>query len=257
MTSLLPTPIEWNALHRADDGCQAIDVIIQRDVKSNLSCALIVIYLIIIYWYRPIPVLAVSFPVVLCFDKRHLGHDGIAEFVPDTDLELRPRFVESFLHVAHGDVLLQARAECATGDLTHDLALGRNDGTVLTRGGARANQTNTPAEQDHTQRNNVERDEENVRMLEIDATEAAGGDVSGDRCGFKFFVMGVCSLPLGPFLELLLDDIPSDKVPLLPPPLANRPREPRLDGADVHVEVVAIEAQPRLEPQAVPGAKPC
>mmetsp|Transcript_13485 Transcript_13485/g.33865 ORF Transcript_13485/g.33865 Transcript_13485/m.33865 type:complete len:207 (-) Transcript_13485:949-1569(-) len=206
MTSLLPTPIEWNALHRAD-GCEAIDVIIQRDVKSNLSCALIVIYLIIIYWYRPIPVLAVSFPVVLCFDKRHLGHDGIAEFVPDTDLELRPRFVESFLHVAHGDVLLQARAECATGDLAHDLALRRNDGTVLTRGGARANQTNAPA--------------------------------------------------LGPFLELLLDDIPSDKVPLLPPPLANRPREPRLDGADVHVEVVAIEAQPRLEPQAVPGAKPC
>lgn len=47
----------------------------------------------------------------------------------------------------------------------------------------------------------------------------------------------------------------AEEVKGLAPPLGHCPREARLDGRDVLVEVVAVEAQPRLEAQAVAGAQ--
>ena len=55
--------------------------------------------------------------------------------------------------------------------------------------------------------------------------------------------------------ELPLDDVAAEEVAGVAPPLPDRPREARLDGRDVLVEVVAVEAQARLEAQGVARAQ--
>ena len=55
--------------------------------------------------------------------------------------------------------------------------------------------------------------------------------------------------------ELLLDHLPSQKVAGVSPPLANGPRQSCLDGGDVLVQVVAVEAQAGLQAQGVARAE--
>lgn len=55
--------------------------------------------------------------------------------------------------------------------------------------------------------------------------------------------------------ELLLDDVAAEEVAGVAPPLADRPRQPCLDGGDVLVEVVAVQAQAGLEAERVARAE--
>lgn len=41
------------------------------------------------------------------------------------------------------------------------------------------------------------------------------------------------------------------EAPLAPPPLPNSPRQPRLDGRGVLIQIVPVETQPGFQPQAV------
>mmetsp|Transcript_14061 Transcript_14061/g.30455 ORF Transcript_14061/g.30455 Transcript_14061/m.30455 type:complete len:202 (-) Transcript_14061:678-1283(-) len=60
-----------------------------------------------------------------------------------------------------------------------------------------------------------------------------------------------------PLSQLLLDDLSSEEVKRGPPPLAYTPGQTRLNGRDVLVEVVAVQAQARLQAQAVTSTQAC
>ena len=59
----------------------------------------------------------------------------------------------------------------------------------------------------------------------------------------------------GPLLQLVLDARVAREPAFAPPPLLDRPLEPRLDRARRLVDVVAVEAKARLQPQRVARAE--
>lgn len=62
---------------------------------------------------------------------------------------------------------------------------------------------------------------------------------------------------LGAFLELLQDHLRAQEPALRSPPLADRPRQAGLHRSGVLLHVVAVEAEPGLQTEAVAGSQPC